>query len=132
MTKFQKRVQKVSRPNESAVVIGSGFGHLTEILEIFNTVFVLGGEKPEIKSKNLVYKESYQNLNNITLISAIFFDLKDIDKLEDFKTFWQRNNSVVIIEGDDPIGREFSKSLYDSQWGCTSLQGFFHVWEQMK
>lgn len=132
MNKFQKRVQKVSRSSENAVIIGKGFGHLHEILEIFNTVFVLGGEKPEIKAKNLVYKESYQNLNNITLISTIFFDLDDITKLEDFKNFWQRNESVVIIEGDDPIGREFSKSLYDSGWACTSLQGFFHVWERIK
>jgi len=132
MDKFQKRVQKISRPNENAVVIGSGFGRLEDILKIFNTVFVLGGPMPEIKAKNLVYKESYQNLNNITLISAIFFDLNDIGKLEDFKSFWQRNDSVIIIEGDEPIGREFSKSLYDTGWGCTSLQGFFHVWEKIK
>ncbi len=132
MNKFQKRVQKISRPHENAVVVGDGFGYLPDILEIFNTVFILGGEKPELKAKNLVYKESYQNLNNITSVSAMFFNLKDIDKLDEFKSFWQRNDSVVIIEGDSPIEREFSKSLYATQWGCTSLQGFFHVWERLK
>jgi hypothetical protein len=48
------------------------------------------------------------------------------------KDFWQRNNSKVIIEGDEPIGREFSKPLYDTGWGCTSKQRVFHVWEKLK
>jgi len=132
MDKFQKRVKKISRPNENAVVIGDGFGNLGKILEIFDTVFLIGGQYPAIKAKNLVYKESYHNLHNLTLISAIFFDLKTLDQLEELKTLWQRNNSVVIIEGDDPIGRELSKALYDTGWSCTSLQGFFHVWEKIK
>lgn len=132
MNKFQKRIQKISKSHENAVVIGDAFGNLEDLLNIYRTVFVLGGVRPEIKSKNLVYKESYQNLNNITLVSAIFFNLIDLDKLEEFKHFWQKNDSVVIIEGEEPISREFSKPLYSTGWGCTSLQGSFHVWEKIK
>jgi hypothetical protein len=79
-----------------------------------------------------VYKENFHNLNAITEVSAIFFDLNRLDQFEMVKDFWQRNNSKVIIEGDEPIGREFSKPLYDTGWGCTSKQGLFHVWEKLK
>jgi len=132
MNKFQKRLSKLDKNQINAVVIGSAFGNLENILEIYNTVFVINENLPTVKAKNLVYREDFHNLNAITEVSAIFFDLNQLDQFEMVKDFWQRNNSKVIIEGDEPIGREFSKPLYDTGWGCTSKQGLFHVWEKLK
>jgi hypothetical protein len=132
MNKFQKRLRKLlSNPN-NALVLGTAFGNLENVLEIHSTVFVIDRDPPEIKAKNLVYKENFDNLNAITEVSAVFFDLDQLDQLEMVKESWRRNNSKVIIEGDEPIGREFSKPLYDTGWGCTSKQGLFHVWEKLK
>jgi hypothetical protein len=132
MNKFQKRLRKLNKNQGNAVVIGTAFGNLENILEIYNTVFVIDENFSTVKAKNLVYKENFDNLNAITEVNAIFFDLSRIDRFEMVKEFWQRNNSKVIIEGDEPIGREFSKPLYDTGWGCTSKQGLFHVWEKLK
>jgi hypothetical protein len=132
MNKLQKRLRKLDKNQVNAVVIGNAFGNLENILEIYNTVFVIDENSPAIKAKNLVYRENFHNLNSITEVSAIFFDLSRLDQFEMVKHFWQRNNSKVIIEGDEPIGREFSKPLYDTGWGCTSKQGSFHVWEKLK
>lgn len=132
MNKFQKRLHKLSKNQVNAIVIGTAFGNLEKILEIYNTVFVIDKNFPTVKAKNLVYRENFDNLNTITEISAIFFDLNQLDQFAMVKEFWQRNNSKIIIEGDDPIGREFSKPLYDTGWGCTSKQGSFHVWEKLK
>jgi len=132
MNKFQKRLCKLDKNQVNAVVIGCAFGNLENILEIYATVFVIDENLPSVKAKNLVYRENFHNLNAITEVSAIFFDLSRLDQFEMVKDFWQRNKSKVIIEGDEPIGREFSKPLYDSGWGCTSKQGVFHVWEKLK
>jgi hypothetical protein len=132
MNKLQKRLRKLDKTQVNAVVIGSAFGNLENILEIYNTVFVINKNVPTVKAKNLVYKENFDNLNGITEVSAIFFDLNQLDQFEMIKDVWQRNKSKVIIEGDEPIGREFSKPLYDTGWGCTSKQGLFHVWEKLK
>jgi hypothetical protein len=132
MNKFQKRLRKLGIHQGNAVVIGNAFDNLENILEIYATVFVIDENSPTVKAKNLVYKENFDNLNAITEVSAIFFDLTRLDQFEIVKDFWQRNNSKVIIEGDEPIGREFSKPLYDTGWGCTSKQGFFHIWEKLK
>jgi hypothetical protein len=132
MNKFQKRLRKLDKNQINAIVIGTAFGNLENILEIYNTVFVINENFPTVKAKNLVYREDFHNLNAITEVSAIFFDLSRLDRFEMVKDFWQRNNSKVIIEGDEPISREFSKSLYDTGWGCTSKQGLFHVWEKLK
>jgi hypothetical protein len=132
MNKFQKRLRKLDKNQINAVVVGTAFGNLENILEIYNTVFVINENLPTVKAKNLVYREDFHNLNAITEVSAIFFDLNQLDRFEMVKDFWQRNNSKVIIEGDEPIGREFSKPLYDTGWGCTSKQGLFHIWEKLK
>jgi hypothetical protein len=132
MNKFQKRLCKLDKNQVNAVVIGCAFGNLENILEIYATVFVIDKNFPTVKAKNLVYKEDFDNLNAITEVSAIFFDLNRLDQFEMVKDFWQRNSSKVIIEGDEPISREFSKPLYDTGWGCTSKQGLFHVWEKLK
>jgi hypothetical protein len=132
MNKFQKRLSKLYKNQVNALVIGTAFGNLETILEMYATVFVIDENSPTVKAKNLVYKENFHNLNAITEVSAIFFDLNRLDQFEMVKDFWQRNNSKVIIEGDEPIGREFSKPLYDTGWGCTSKQGLFHIWEKLK
>ena len=132
MSKFEKRLSKLGKRLDHAIVIGSGFGQLEELLQIFKTVFVIGGEKPTIKSKNLVYRENFENLYTVTNVNHIFYDLNKIDQLENLKDYWTKNKSLVLIEGNDPIEREFSKSLYASGWRCTSLQGTFHVWEEYK
>jgi hypothetical protein len=131
MDKFEKRLRKISNGYNNALVIGNSFGHLEKILTIYSTVFVID-KLPAIKAKNLVYRENFDHLDNVVQVSAVFFDLDELEHLSNLKDCWQRNNAVVIIEGNEPIGREFSKPLYDSGWGCTSLQGFFHIWEKIK
>lgn len=132
MTKFVKKVQKIVKITESALVVGTGFCHLEDILMAFNTVVLVNNNRPNTKSKNLVYRENFDNLNLFTQVSAVFFDLDQLDKLDILKHFWQRNNSYVIIEGSEPISREFSKPLYATGWGCTIVEKGFHVWEKLK
>jgi hypothetical protein len=132
MNKFQKRLSKISRKHTNALVIGKAFGYLTDIINIYASVFVINENVDGLKAKNLIYRENIDRLSNITDIGAIFLDLNDLDKLESLMTVWQKHNSVVFIEGDSVISREFSLPLYQSGWRCTSLQGIFHVWEQQK
>lgn len=132
MNKFKKRLSKISRHHNNAVVVGDGFGKLETILEIYNTVFVISDTYPTIKARNLVYRENFDNLNQLTNIDVIFFNLNTVNYLSTVKDFWQRNKSFVVIEGNTPIGRDVSLPLYETGWGCTSVQEIYHIWEHMK
>ena len=132
MNKFEKRLKKSSGKGENSLVIGSAFGHLDFIINIYSTVFVIDKTLPSVKAKNLVYREDLTNLNNLAEIGTIFFDRSSIVQLESFESVWQRNKSNIIIEGNDPIDREFSTSLYKTGWRCTNTCGSFHIWEQSK
>lgn len=130
MNKFQKRLMKISRVDCSALVLGSAFGQLAQILDIFNSVFVVEAAVPAIKAKNLIYKEDFDRLASISDIGMILVDLTHVAQLAQIQSVWQKNLAKVCVEGDDRIDKQLAKPLYDTGWACTSLQGMFHVWEK--
>ena len=129
MNKFQKRLSKLTKQSLNCVVIGHGFGLLQDISQIYKTVFVIDKQRPELKLKNLVYRENFGDLSGMTEISVIFFDLNTLNDLSSIMNLATRCNSLIIIEGNDPIGRDLSGPLYQYNYCCTSLQKIFHVWE---
>ena len=132
MTKFQKRLHKLSRNNVHALVLGSAFGILDQVLEIYDTVFVISSTQPAVKAKNLVYKETFVKLDHIQNIASIFIDHNELCNLDKIEALWKKDNSIIFVEGGDRIDNTIAKPLYDSGWACTSLQGIFHVWEHYR
>ena len=132
MAKFEKRLRKLSGYTENALVVGTAFGNLDQLLEIYTNVFVVNDKPPSTKARNLIYKENFNDLNALIQVGAIFIDLDKIDKLETLEDFWQRHRSTVFIEGNECILRHLSKPLFKTGWQCTSLQGIYHVWEKIK
>ena len=81
MNKFQKRITKSMRKNlQDAIVIGHGFGMLEEILETFNTVFILNGPD-DIKRRNLINRTSVESLYGLYTVGAMFIDLDQVNLL---------------------------------------------------
>jgi ribonucleotide monophosphatase NagD (HAD superfamily) len=132
MNKFQKRLSKLTKNNTSALVIGTAFGQISQILSMYSTVFVINEDMLELKAKNLIYRQTIDRLDYLVNVGVVFLDMKHIGKLENLQTFWKKNDALVLIEGNDAISRDLSKPLYDSGWRCTSLQGLFHVWEKQQ
>jgi ribonucleotide monophosphatase NagD (HAD superfamily) len=132
MNKIKKRLSKLSKNKTNALVIGTAFGQLAQLLDLYSTIFVVNENATELKAKNLIYRQSIERLDSIVNVGAVFFDITHISKLESLQTFWKKNDSLIFIEGGDALPRELSKPLYDSGWRCTSLQGVFHVWKKQQ
>lgn len=132
MNKFQKRVSKILNNTNNCVVFGQGFGYLPMILEIFNSVFIIDDVRPELKARNLIYRENFDKAEQLSEIDAIFIDLSNAHRLEEVMPYWTRWHAKVLVEGNEPIGRDLSGPLYKTYYQCTSLQGAFHVWELKK
>ena len=132
MTKSQKRLHKLSRNHVHALVLGSAFGILDQIVEIYDTVFVVSAKQPTIKAKNLVYKETFVKLDHIQNIASIFIDNDELCNIDKVEALWKSHNSKIFIEGGTRIDNATAKPLYDSGWACTSLQGIFQVWEHYR
>ena len=59
MATLLKKLSKTKNDLINVLVIGKGIGSLDEIIEIFQSVFVIAPTRPEIKARNLIY---YENL----------------------------------------------------------------------
>ena len=132
MNKFQKRLHKLSRDRAYALVLGSAFGILDQVVEMYDTVFVVSADRPAVRAKNLVYKETFVKLDHIQNIASIFIDHNELYNLDKVEALWKKHNSIIFVEGGDRIDNTIAKPLYDSGWACTSLQGIFHVWEHYR
>jgi hypothetical protein len=130
MNKFKKRLTKIIGKPQNAVVIGQGFGQLASILETFNTVFIFSWDPPNLRAKNLVFRENFNDLNPLHDITAIFIDLDQTQHLENMSQIWHKNKCTILIEGNDPIGRNLSGPLYRDHFRCVDQQGIYHIWKQ--
>ena len=129
MAKFEKRLRKTIPHIDNALVIGHGLERLPEILEIFNTVFLISNDRSNIRSRKLVYKEDFSDLANIVDITGIFVDLDHISNLEHIRPIIKKGHAVVFVQGSVPIEREFARPLYDNVYQCIELQDQYHTWK---
>jgi len=132
MNKFTKRLKKLDLVFENALVIGSAFGHLEDLLSLYRTVFVLDRQHPGITAKNLVYREPNSDLHTLDHLTAVFLDLEHKDHIGKFVPAMVRYHPDFFIEGNDVLGREYTKSFYNNGYRAVSQQGLFHIWKKIK
>jgi acetolactate synthase small subunit len=130
MNKFKKRIEKLIKHPKNAIVIGNGFGQLAELAEVFSTLFVFSWGTSNLKRKNIVTRENFSGLNQLSDVCAIIIDLDQIHHLSSMSEIWQRHKVLVLIEGNAPIERDLSQSLYAAHFKCIDQHGFYHVWKQ--
>jgi len=132
MTKFQKRIKKSQNHLLNALVIGGGFQRLEEITNIFDSVFVVAHTPPELKRRNLIFREGKSSLDSLSDITSIFIDKNQINTLNNLVGIMLKHQPLIHIEGNEVIGRDFSGPLYDNGFRAIEQQGFYHTWKRTK
>ena len=129
MSKFAKRLRKSLGHLENCLVVGHGFGKMDDLFEIFNTVFLIAEQRPTIKSKKLVYRENYDDLNQISELSVIFFDVDQIKEFKSVLPLVYRFKPYVIVEGSDIRDRNYFKDLYENRYQAVEIHNTHHLWK---
>lgn len=132
MAKLNKRLKKSNIDIINAVVIGTGFGRLDELLASFKTVFYISELLPNIRSRNLVYKTDFDDIGQLPNVTVIFFDRDKVLKIPDTVPLMLYSWPSIVIEGNDVIGREYSTDLYKHGYRALEQHGMFHVWKKIK
>lgn len=130
MSKFIKRISKSTKFEGNAVVIGDGFGYLSDILTLFPSVFVVLNDNERIKARNLIYRTDLNNLHLLPSIGVVFIDLKHKNKIDEFENLMVHVRPIFLIEGNEVIGREWTKKFYQLGYRATDQQGYFHQWKK--
>jgi hypothetical protein len=127
MSKLEKKLSWHTTTLENAIVLGTGFGHLSEILSLFKTVFVFAETVPQVKARNLIYRTDLTNLHLLSDISVMFVDLDHIKNLENYYSVWAGNKSILCIESSDKIT---SAVLTTNKYGMADQHKRFQVWKK--
>jgi hypothetical protein len=131
MNKFQKRLSKNMKKSPiHCVVVGNGFGHIDDFLELFNTVFLLESTL-DMKAINLISREETQGVFNLSDVGAVFLDYDKKHMIDSLSPLLSKQNPDVFIEKDDVIEREYSKVLYQLRYRAIAQLGGYHQWSVM-
>jgi peptide methionine sulfoxide reductase MsrA len=131
MSKLLKRIKKNISGNKSSLIIGNAFGRLEEISESFKTVFVVSNSSMEAKSKNIIYRENFDNITDIGEVSVILVDIDKLDQLELMSSYWTRYKPTVLIEGNEILTQLKNSYLYKYGYRCVDQIGYCHVWKNI-
>ena len=132
MSKIVKRISKSLKIEGNSLVIGDAFGFLSEIINLFPSVFVVMNQKDKIKAKNGVYRDSVDDLHRLPEINFVFLDLNYKNQLDKFENLMILQKPTFLIEGEEVIGREFTQKFYQLGYRAIDQQGYFHTWKKTK
>lgn len=129
MTKFSKRMRKANRKARNVLVIGSAFGNLEELLDTFDTVFVVNNQEARIQKRNIVYRENFDNIHLITDVDLIIIDFDQEKFIPDTIQVWRRANPTIIIQGPDLISKDYQKLLKADHYSIIEVAKGYYVWK---
>lgn len=132
MSKFTKRLKKITKELDTALVVGSAFGNLNDLLDEFNTVFVIADEHPNIKARNLVYRHFKSDVNILPGISVFFIDTQYNTIISHYTHVLTKSKPVLVIGDSNHLDREHIRPLLAHGYKRVSKQYDYHYWKVIK
>lgn len=133
MNKFAKRISKSTKNQSVCLVIGTAFGNLEELSEIFQTVFLhTDNRETSLKKKNIVFLETIDNTVDIPLISTVFVDLDHITKLAALRPMMTKYSPTIMIGSGEFIDKTWNKFLVDHRYQIVELFKEYQIWKIKK
>lgn len=129
MSKFAKRISKLVKFPRNALIIGTGMGMLEEILETFDTVFVVGVNRSPTKRKNLIFRERIETALPLPDIDVIFTDVEQAENLIKLHPVWNKFNSVIFFSTEQDLSKDIQKTLKNYRYQPIDVYKNYHIWK---
>ena len=132
MTKFSKRIRKIDRKARNLLVVGTAFGNLAELVDSFDTVFVVSSNPPIVKTRNLIYRENYDGIHLLTDIDIIIIDFDHGNFIPELTQVWRRTNPAIVVQGPDLISKDIQKMLKSDHYNIVEVVYGYYLWKNKK
>lgn len=129
MAKFSKKLRKIKKHLSNCVVIGTAFENIDELLEVFDTVFILGATTLTVRQKNIIYVKDVAYVSSFFDVDMIFVDQ---DKLQDMKflaPLLSKSKPVIFIEGAEIISNEYAQCIKYHNYEVVELEKKYQIWK---
>lgn len=129
MTTLSKKIQKTKKPTRNCLVLGSLFGNLEEIVNVFDSVFVVTADDVSLRRKNLIYRETIESVSILPDIDFIFIDRKYFSRIEELLQIWRRHRPLILTEGNEAPPKDIIKFLKNENYYVTWVDKKFCLLE---
>lgn len=129
MSKFAKRIKKLNKKSRNILVAGSAWGNLSELTDSFGTIFLIDDKKRILRSKNIVYRENFDNISHLYDVDVVLIDLDHENHITELLPLLKRWNSLIVIEGPALISQENQRFLKSHNYQIVDVYKNYYVWK---
>lgn len=129
MSKFVKRIKKLNKAARNVLIVGQGWGNLQDVIDSYSSIFLIDDEKRLVRAKNLIYREDFNNLNQLQDVDLVLLDLDHENHINDVIILLKRWSSILLIEGPELISKENQKLLKSNRYEIVEVQKRYYVWK---
>jgi hypothetical protein len=131
MSKFKKRLQKISKKHlQYAVVVGNDTDYINDIVESFNTVFVISSHSVPPRHKNIIHIKDNTYISNLPDIDIIFISQGfEISDLLFFNSLVRRIQPVILLNTKFTISTEYYDLLRKVRYEQIDMLGEYQIWK---
>lgn len=132
MSKITKRLLKHIEISDNALVIENKFGYLEDLAKVFDNVFYVSKFPPDIKAKNLVYRNNFFEISILPCITNVFVDPFNFNKMNDTFPILTKYRPNIIVNSEILIERAISKSVWEIGYRPVEVFNSFQLWKKIK
>jgi len=129
MSKFAKRIKKLNKKARNVLVVGNAWGNVQEIIDSYNTIFLVDNHRRIIRARNIVYRENFDNIHSLHDVDLILLDLDHQNHLVDLLPLFKRWSSLIIIEGPELISKENQNFLKSHNYQIVEIHKTYFQWK---
>lgn len=132
MSKITKRLLKHIEISDNALVIENKFGYLEDLVKVFDNVFYVSRFPPDIKAKNLVYRNNFFEISVLPSITNVFVDPFNFNKMNDIFPVLTKYRPNIVVNTEILIERPISKSVWEIGYRPIEVFNSFQLWKKIK
>ena len=131
MNKFIKRISKSKKNIRNILVVGTGWEKLPNLCDGFASVFVISTGLHDFRRKNLIYKESFDQIETLPDIDAIVIDRDQDVHVSKLLPLLNKYQSIILVQGVELFSKPEYKFLKTHGYAVTEMFGDSHLWKKI-
>ena len=131
MNKFIKRISKSKKNIRNILVVGTGWEKLPNLCDVFPSVFIISTGPQDFRRKNLIYKESFDQIETLPDIDAIVMDRDQDIHVSKLLPLLNKYQSVILVQGVELFAKTEHKFLKTYGYAVVEMFGDSHLWKKI-
>lgn len=129
MANLAKKLSKSFRHSRNVVMLEPSEEMLVEMSIYFENVFVFTELEKNIKKKNIIYREGFENFDTLPNISLLYVGKDGMDKLLNCQSLLLKFRNFVVIETPDELGKKIKRLFGSCAYEITEVAKRWQMWK---